>query len=435
MINRREILVAGLAAPLLWPETACAAAPRFIEPEAYGARGDGKTDDTRALQICLDIAPPGTAVRLRKGAVYRIDTNIRPTWAQFGGLRLKSGQILELNGGELRALPSSVVRGCVVQGYQTSDWQIVGPGRIVGERSIHLGTGGEWGMGIAAWTCSNWRIVGGVEISECWGDGICVVGQGAYCDTFLIEDVKIRKCRRNGITVATGRNGVIRNFDIEHVFEVNPGGGIDLEPDDPNRPNLDIKISNGRIRNVSVGIYATVGNQRVSVTGMDIEANNSGLILSDNSVDIRIENNPNIKSLTGGQEGGAIRTVVRSPETVRGLTIRNNQLSGGGAFVVDIVGQGYQGVVISRNRINATNVGTQGIARIGAGEFTDNICVIGPRSGVKDQFFIHMMRVNFGRNTYRNESRHNMYSALQGGRDLGGDRFESPSLRRYWEPL
>lgn len=435
MISRREILAAGIAVPMLWPEAARAAVPRFVQPEDYGARGDGETDDTAALQICLDLAPAGTAVRLRSGAVYRIDTNWRPTWAEFGGLRLKSGQVLELNNAELRALPSSGMRGSVVQSYKTNGWKIVGPGRIVGDRSIHRGTAGEWGMGISAWTSSNWQIVGGVEVSECWGDGICAVGHGAYCDTFLIEDVKIRKCRRNGITIASAQNGEIRRFDIEHIIDVGPAGGIDLEPDDPALPNRNIRISAGKIRAVAAGIYVSVGNHDVLITGMDIEADNSGVIVGDHSVNVRIQGNPNIKSLRGGQEGGAIRTVVVREETIRGLLIRDNQLSGGGGFVVDIVGSAFQGVVVTGNRITALNSGTQGIARVGTGQFTDNICVIGPRAGVKGQYFIHLRAVTYGRNTYRSESPHPMYSAFIGGRDIGGDRFESKSLAHYAEPL
>jgi hypothetical protein len=437
MISRRSLLIAGMSMPVCWAGGACGAvAPQVVDPEEFGARGDGRSDDTAALQRCLDLAPAGAVVRLRTGAVYRIDTVYRPAWDGFGGLRLKSGQVLELNGAELRALPSGSIKGSVVQGFRTSGWKIVGPGRITGERMVHRGTAGEWGMGISAWNSNDWQIVGGVEIADCWGDGIYVGSAGGgYCDGFLIDSVKVRNCRRNGISIVAGRNGEIRGFDIEKIDGVAPSGGIDLEPNSSDAPNRNIRISGGRIRNVAVGIYVTVANQGVSISGMDIEARNSGLIVSDNSVDVRIENNPNVRSLVGGQEGGAIRTVVSNPQSVRGLLIRNNQLSGGGAFVIDIFGQGYQGLVISGNRISATNAGTQGVARIGAGQFTDNICVIGPRSGKANEYFIHLQTVSYGRNSYRNQSPHNMYSAFRGGRDIGGDRFESPSLRHYAEKL
>ncbi|HEY0130006.1 MAG TPA: hypothetical protein VGB57_01285, partial [Allosphingosinicella sp.] len=227
----------------------------------------------------------------------------------------------------------------------------------------------------------------------------------------------------------------IRNVDIEKIDGVAPAGGICLEPDLSAYPNRNIRISNSRIRNVQVGVYVTSANQGVSIAGMDIEAMNSGVIVADNSSDIRIENNPNIKSLVGGAEGGAIRTVVTRAETVRGLTIRNNQLSGGGFFVIDIYGPGYQGLVVSGNRISATNAGTQGIVRIGAGQFLDNICVIGPRAGIKSQYFVHLQGVTYGRNSYRNDSPHPMYSAFRGGRDIGGDRFLSKSLVHHWEPI
>ncbi|HLL31735.1 MAG TPA: right-handed parallel beta-helix repeat-containing protein [Allosphingosinicella sp.] len=440
MITRRHLLLAGMSAPVCWAG-ACfgAVPPRVVSPEDFGARGDGRTDDTAALQLCLDLAPAGAIVRLRSGAVYRVDPNYRPTRPEFGGLRLKSGQTLELNGAELRALPSPLGRSSVVQAFKTSGWKIVGPGRITGERMEHRGTGGEWGMGISAWDSHDWQIVG-VEVANCWGDGIYVgsyvlSGAAQYCENFLIDGVKVRNCRRNGISVVNGRNGEIRNVDIANVSGTNPQGAICLEPDLHTYPNRNIRISNGRIRDVQVGIYVTSANEGITITGMDIEAKNSGIIIANNSTDIRIENNPNIKSLIGGAEGGAIRTVADRPETVRGLQIRNNQLSGGGGFVVAIVGDGFQGVVVKGNRISATNAGTQGIAMIGAGQFTDNICVIGPRSGAPREFFIHLRKVSYGRNTYRNDSPHQMYSAFFGGRDIGGDRFESKSLVHYAEPL
>jgi len=115
--------------------------------------------------------------------------------------------------------------------------------------------------------------------------------------------------------------------------------------------------------------------------------------------------------------------------------VLDNNLSGGGEYVVDFWGQGYRDLRVSNNRITADNRGARGIARVGAGFFTDNVCFIGPEAGREGDYFIHLQTVSYGRNIYRSQSRHGMYSAIRGGREIAPDKFESPKLRYYAEAL
>jgi hypothetical protein len=347
---------------------------------------------------------------------------------------MRRGMTLDLNGAELRALPSEHNAGGVVQAFRVDGWRIVGPGRITGERAVHRGRGGEWGMGIVVMSSSNW-VVENVDITSCWGDGLYVGTPGApgeFCTHFLIDRVRIHDCRRNGISITAGRDGEIRNARISKIDGTNPLGGIDLEPDHTEHPNRNIVIRGGTTRDVATGVYVAVANEGVLITGMDIQGSNSGVLIGDNARDVRVEDN-DIVSTVGGQEGSALRTVSANPASIVGLQIRGNRLSGGGHVVIDIVGSGYQRLLIENNRIEASNRGTLAIGRIGAGTFVGNEVVIGALAGKANDFFLHLSGVTRGRNRYVNQSRFNMHNVIQGGRDLGGEVYASPSLRAWIE--
>ena len=435
LTGRRDFILGAAAASCLPAGAACAAAPQVISPEQFGAVGNGVANDTAALQRAIDSASPGAVIRLRSGAVYMVDTNARPTLHRFGGLKLRSGQTLELNGAELRALPTREHQGAVVQAFRQSGWRIRGPGKITGERQRHLGRGGEWGMGIAAFSSSGWTIEG-VEVSNCWGDGI-YVGTGAagtYCENFLIDSVRVSNCRRNGISIVAGRGGRIRGADISDINGIAPQGGIDLEPDNAAHPNRNITVESVKIHgNLQVGIYVTVANENVLIDDVDIEADNSGVLIGEGARLVRVTNS-RIRSRIGGAEGAAIRS-VGNPALIRGVEIRGNTLEGGGHFVVDFFGDGFRDLVVSGNRIVASNRGTQGLARVHHGTFTDNEGIIEAGAGKAGDYFVHLQGSNFGRNRYRTRSQHRMRAVMRGGRSLGADAYESPSLQALREGL
>jgi hypothetical protein len=102
-------------------------------------------------------------------------------------------------------------------------------------------------------------------------------------------------------------------------------------------------------------------------------------------------------------------------------------LSGGGNFVVDVFGLGYPDLRITHNVLNASNRGDQGIARVGSALFTDNRGIIQKEAGKADDYYVLFDGVAYGRNTYRNLSRHRMVKVVrQGGRDLGGESYFGP---------
>lgn len=433
MMNRRFFLAAGTALALsMAGSRLCAQTGAIVRPEAHGARGDGRTDDTAALQAAMDATPSGGRLQLRRGAVYRIDTNYRAPWLDFGGLKMKRGVTLDLNGAELRALPSASVAGAVVLAYQTAGWSVVGPGRITGERNVHRGTTGEWGQGIAVFSSSDWTIGPGIEIADCWGDGIYLGNAanrpGGYCDRFLITGVTIRNCRRNGISIIAGRDGEIRGVRIADIAGTAPQAGIDLEPDDARFGNRDIRIDGVTISGVQVGIGVTVANERVRIARSSIEAANSGIIISDNTRTLEIVDNVRIASTQGGAEGGAIRTVAANGATINGVTIRNNLIAGGGFFVLDFTHAGYRNVVIDQNRIHASNRGTIGIGRmLSGGTFTGNQSVIERGAGAANEYYVQFHGVTHGRNRFESRSAVRM-RAFRTGRDLGGDVIATPGL-------
>lgn len=375
-------------------------------PDAFGAVGDGKADDTAALQAWLDAGGEGGRMVLETGRRYRIDTAWRPTFGHYGGLKLLRGQTLLLNGAELRALPSVFGEGAVVQGYKTDGWQIVGPGAIVGDRSIHRGTGGEWGMGIAAWSASGWRIKD-VSIAECWGDGI-MAGYapdaiGTFCEDFTIEGGRISLCRRNGISIVAGRRGTISGTVIRAIAGTSPGAGIDLEPDNGNYPNDQLAITNVDIAGANLGIAVTVANRRTIITKSRIDAGNSGVMIGDGARALTIADNPMIRTAQGGVEGGAIRTAAVDNTTIDGVVIRNNQLEGGGVFVIDFA-EGAKNVTVSSNRIIASNVASR-IARLFAGSrFTQNTCTVTSTGGTKGGYVVQLVETIQTGNVYINRS-------------------------------
>lgn len=145
---------------------------------------------------------------------------------------LKNSVTIELGKGTvLEAIPNSADNYAIIKATNASNIAVVGRGVIRGERNAHLGTTGEWGMGIDIRGC-NGVVISDVEIYDCWGDGIYIGSTSTqnYCRDVVVERFKLQNNRRQGISLISAINLIIRDGFIADTNGTAPGDGIDIEP-------------------------------------------------------------------------------------------------------------------------------------------------------------------------------------------------------------
>ncbi len=208
--------------------------------------------------------------------------------------------------------PTADVRYQIISLHAVENVKIYNP-TLIGDRDRHLGSKGEWGFGIDIRGSRNIEIYN-ANISDCWGDGIVLVktmrnmrSGVAKENIFPTENINIiggfiNNVRRNGITIAGGKDIIIKNLLIANINGTNPMAGIDIEPDDSSNILENINIENVKINNVNVGIDLNLpqyGNQNISKSvtisckDISVENANSGIYIAG------YKDKPNIKEMTG----------------------------------------------------------------------------------------------------------------------------------------
>lgn len=206
---------------------------------SFGAKGDGKTDDTKSIQQAIDhqSGKGGGEVYFPKG-VYLIDA--------IESVKLKDNINLNFERGSiLQAKPNNAENYQILRIHDAKNVLITGKGEIKGERGKHLGNQGQWGFGISIRGSSN-IVVENITISDCWGDGIYL---GSTTSQKFNENIKIinpflNNNRRQGISIISGKNVEITNAKITNTAGHPPQSGIDIEPNTNLEYVQDIKINN-----------------------------------------------------------------------------------------------------------------------------------------------------------------------------------------------
>jgi parallel beta-helix repeat protein len=232
--------------------------PCHLYSKNYGVVSDSEADQTQLIQKMLDTSRAGQTVCIAAGT-YRVDAT--------KSLLPKNGTRLVLSSqAVLKALPNNQGNSAVIKIVDGSDIEIMG-GTIEGERHEHLGTSGEWGMGIQIMGSKNIRI-SNMKITNCWGDGI-YIGRSAnvkapFAKNIHIDQIVADGNRRQGISVIAGVNITIENSVFQNTNGISPAAGIDLEPNAPDELLYNVKIRNIRTAKNSYGVMIYLQNHNMN---------------------------------------------------------------------------------------------------------------------------------------------------------------------------
>jgi parallel beta-helix repeat protein len=369
-----------LATPLLTSAaTNCAPAPTssiVVNVKNTGAKGDGVTDDTAAIQAAIDqVTGTGGTVYVPDGT-YMIDAVTM--------LFVKSNMTFSMSSGAiLKAIPNGANDFNIIRINFASNVNVVG-GTLQGERYQHLVTSGEFGMGLGIYGSSN-VFIDGVTSKDNWGDGFYLGTNSPSGITFC--NVTADNNRRQGMSVITANGMVIKNSTFKNTNGTAPASGIDIEPETGNTVNNVQILNNQFLNNDESGVLLTynpayngltfITNIKIdgnTITGNDrhfYDVNTEGGIVLLNVTGVQVTNNTITNDVKDGIHLGQPGTgTVAKNNAITGNTISNNQRYG------IILESGSTANTITNNTV-CNNASGQIIDNVGGNTISGNTTTCG----------------------------------------------------------
>jgi parallel beta-helix repeat protein len=323
----RAPVVAAVPVPACVAPAPTSSRTASVKDPAYGARGDGVSDDTAAIQKAVNALAGSGGTLSFPGGTYMVNA--------VPGILVQGGLTLQLAADAVLAVIPNAAQNYSVLTVAGTGVNILG-GTIQGDYGSHLGTGGEWGMGITLAGARNVLILG-VTSLNCWGDGF-YVGSGSSGVTLC--SVTALHNRRNGLSLTSANSVTVLHSTFMNSGGTLPEDGLDIEPN-PGETVSNVAITgctftgnagDGIEDGVDLSATGSAFITQVTLTGNTITGNGAGSLDPDPRNGIELSNCSGQQvtdNLVSGNTGNGIQ--LRNGATgmtITGNTIQNNTLHG-----------------------------------------------------------------------------------------------------------
>ena len=228
--------------------------------ESFGAKGDGRTDDTKAINDAIKYAYDNKLSDVVfADKTYMIKAHVDHDNFIFylmneGGIQLKDNvNLIMSNNTILRAISTSARAYNIIQAWGTKN-HIISGGRIEGTIGRHPeiplnGKKDECGYGIALNAAQN-VLIENVHIEKCWGDGIDlqgveVSGKWQVNRNIVLNNVICDLNRRQGMSLELVDGMRIYKSKFTNTGKIKataPSAGVDIEPWDLDYTTKDVYV-------------------------------------------------------------------------------------------------------------------------------------------------------------------------------------------------
>jgi len=391
---------------LAYPLAPATAAPGLaVSVRNYGARGDGTTDDTAAIQRAIDaVAAAGGGTVTLPAGTYRVASPLKGTPLYPIVVRLRSHVALVGSGA------ASVIRLDPVPPSQDTVWLLAtcdprragcdGPTRnirlenlvIDGSRArqpVRDGRESQHMHGVMLVASSDVRIRG-LIVRDVAGDGIYT-----YRDNrrLIVEQSTFQRIRRVGINFAGTSQSAARDNRIESAQ-----WALKMELDGPAERSVS---GNEFRRNVATDVFGGIAITKSDERRLATHARASDMVIADNDFTITSDRADRIGIIvtgvdrvrvTGNRVAGNLNRGLSAVDDVSGLLIENNE------FVTASGSPGGTAASAACIRVGGRSLGTADIRSITIRGNTLSTCRVGvhlARSGN-----VHVADVTSSGNTF-----------------------------------